>query len=95
MKLAEPSRARSIPIVISHPGEGPPPTAAFRRSPVRWATVILASVLPGFISFGGVVSNTAHGWKKIANGIALLAFAILGIRIARLGIFAGPGGKLA
>lgn len=40
--------------------------------------------------FGGVVTNTTHGWEKIANGIALLAFAILGIRIARLGIFAGP-----
>ena len=42
------------------------------------------------ILFGGVVANSTHGWEKIASGAAALAFVILGIRIARLGIFAGP-----
>jgi hypothetical protein len=52
--------------------------------------VALGSVLPGFIFFGGVVANSTHGWEKFASGAAMCVFAVLGIRIARLGIFAGP-----
>jgi len=75
--------------VISESGDQPR-TVAFRRSLARWPTVVCASVVPGFICFGGLVASSTHGWEKIASGAALLAFVIFGIRIARLGIFAGP-----
>jgi hypothetical protein len=65
-------------------------TVVFRRSLVRWWTVFGASVVPGFVFFSGVVADSTHGWEKIACGAAMLAFVILGIRIARLGIFAEP-----
>jgi len=67
-----------------------PTTLAFRRSGTRWAQVILASVAPGFVFLSGMVVSSTHGWEKIACGVALLAFVVLGIRIARLGIFALP-----
>lgn len=52
--------------------------------------VVFASMIPGFICFGGMVANSTHGWEKFVCGAALLACAVWGIRIARLGIFAGP-----
>jgi len=33
---------------------------------------------------------STHGWEKIASGAAVLVCAIIGVRLARLGIFAGP-----
>jgi hypothetical protein len=80
---------RSIPAMISGSGDLRR-TVAFRRSLARWSTVVCASVVPGFVFFSGVVAGSTHGWEKIASGAAVLAFAILGIRIARLGILAGP-----
>lgn len=50
--------------------------------------VFLTAVVPGLIFFGGVIADNTHGWEKIASGVALLACVILGIRTARLGIFA-------
>jgi hypothetical protein len=55
---------------------------------MRWWQVLLTSVLPGLVSLGGVLAT--HGWEKIANGVVFLAFAVLGVRTARLGIFAWP-----
>jgi Bacterial PH domain len=63
---------------------------AFRRSSARWWIVLLTSVVPGLVFLSGALVNGTHGWEKIANGAAVLAFAILGVRTARLGIFAGP-----
>jgi len=52
--------------------------------------VLLTSVVPGLVFLSGVLVTRTHGWEKIASGAAVLAFAVLGVRIARLGIFAGP-----
>jgi hypothetical protein len=53
--------------------------------------VLLTSVIPGLVFLSGALVSSTHGWEKIANGAAVLAFAILGVRTARLGIFAGSG----
>lgn len=42
------------------------------------------------IFLAGAGSSTTHGWEKVASAAGLLAFATLGVRIARTGIFAGP-----
>jgi hypothetical protein len=81
--------ARSIPIMVGRSGERPPVTVAFRRSARRWLLVVLLSGGPGLIFLSGVVTPTTHGWEKIASAAVVLAFVMLGIRIARLGIFAG------
>ena len=52
--------------------------------------VLLTSVAPGLIFLSGVLVSSTHGWEKIANGTAVAAFALLGVRTARLGIFATP-----
>jgi hypothetical protein len=76
--------------MIGSSGERPPVTVAFRRSAIRWLWVALISGVPGLIFLSGVLTPTTHGWEKIASAAVVLAFAMLGIRIARLGIFAGP-----
>jgi hypothetical protein len=53
--------------------------------------VLLTSVIPGLVFLSGALVSSTHGWEKITNGAAVLAFAGLGVRTARLGIFAGPG----
>ncbi len=63
---------------------------AFRRTPVRLFLILLLSVGPGVIFLAGAGSPTTHGWEKVASATVVLAFAILGIRIAMTGIFAGP-----
>jgi hypothetical protein len=81
----------SIPGVARDSGYPPAtPTVAFRRSWARWLMVLFTSVAPGLIFLSGVLVNSTHGWEKIANGAAVLAFAVLGVRTARLGIFAWP-----
>ena len=50
--------------------------------------VLFASVGPNLVFISGVGSSSTHGWEKIANGAAVLVFAALGVRIARMGIFA-------
>ena len=52
--------------------------------------VLFTSVAPGLIFLSGVLVSSTHGWEKIASGAAVAAFALLGIRTARLGIFAKP-----
>jgi Bacterial PH domain len=63
---------------------------AFRRSSARLWIVLLTSVVPGLVFLSGALVNSTHGWEKIGNGAAVLGFAVLGVRTARLGIFAGP-----
>jgi Bacterial PH domain len=75
------------------PGSGhpsPAPAVAFRRSSARWWIVLLTSVVPGLVFLSGALVNSTHGWEKIADGAAVLAFALLGVRTARLGIYAEP-----
>ena len=50
--------------------------------------VLFASVGPNLVFISGVGSSSTHGWEKIANGAAVLVFVALGVRIARMGIFA-------
>jgi len=57
---------------------------------MRWWLVLLTSVVPGFVFLSGVLVNTTHGWEKIADGAVVLAFAIFGVRTARLAIVARP-----
>jgi hypothetical protein len=45
-------------------------------------------VVPGLVFLSGALVNSTHGWEKIANEAAVLAFTVLGVRTARLGIFA-------
>lgn len=74
------------------PGDPPPPrTVTFRRSVLRWSLVLLACVAPGIIFVSGATVPSTHGWEKIACWTVVLALAIVGIRIVRMGIFAGPG----
>jgi hypothetical protein len=83
----------NIGTVISDrdPGEVPaPPAVAFRRSLYRWWMVLLTSVVPGLLFLSGMLVSSTHGWEKIASGAVVAAFALLGIRTARLGIFAEP-----
>jgi hypothetical protein len=80
----------TIADVTNESGRSPAaPSQAFRRSLMRWWMVMLTSVLPGLIFLSGVLVDSTHGWEKIANGAGVLAFAIFGVRTARLGMFAG------
>lgn len=77
--------------MISDPGQQPPaPTTAFGRPVMKFVLVLGTSVLPGLVFLSGVLASSTHGWEKIANGAAVLALTVSGIRTARLGIFAGP-----
>lgn len=78
------------PPAISAQSAALPSMVAFRRSPMRWLIVVLFSATPGLIFLSGLGVSSTHGWEKFANGAALLAFVAFGIRIAKLGIFAGP-----
>jgi hypothetical protein len=83
----------NIALVISDPDPDDAPASpavACRRSLYRWWMVLLTSVGPGLIFLSGVLVSSTHGWEKIANGAAVVAFALLGVRTARLGIFAKP-----
>jgi len=42
------------------------------------------------IPFSGMMTDTTHGWEKVGSGAAFLVLVVLAIRIANLGIFAGP-----
>ena len=37
-----------------------------------------------------MMTDTTHGWEKVGSGAAFLVLVVLAIRIANLGIFAGP-----
>jgi hypothetical protein len=43
--------------------------------------------LGALVFFSGMVADTTHGWEKVGSGAA---FLVLAIRIASMGIFAGP-----
>lgn len=75
--------------MIGKPAGAPPPTVAFRRSGTRWLQVAVIGI-PALIFLSGIGVSSTHGWEKIANAVGLLACVALGVRIARVGIFAGP-----
>jgi hypothetical protein len=50
----------------------------------------LTSVLPGLVFLSGALDYTTHGWEKVASGAVVLACVLFGVRVARLGMFAGP-----
>jgi hypothetical protein len=52
--------------------------------------LILCVSAGALVFFSGMVSGTTHGWEKAGSAAAFLILVALAIRIANLGIFAGP-----
>jgi hypothetical protein len=53
--------------------------------------VFLTGAVPGLVFLSGVLVNSTHSWEKATSGAAVLAFAVVGVCGARLGIFASSG----